>query len=125
MTLCLLALTGCSTLMVRDPGSDCERRNLPRMLYPATQGDFRSIRFIATETFSEHPLSAIMWSTVCIIDVPFSLISDTIFLPHDLVEIRREKHSAEEKQGHQTKDRSNNTPDGIRQPADGSSKPSV
>jgi len=96
IVLCTFFTAGCSTLMVRDPGAGCGGDGGPKGLYPATQGDFRSIGWICSDLVKEHPLEAIPSLLMCVIDIPFSLIFDTVLLPYDLTHLQRGKSTAAE-----------------------------
>jgi len=100
---CILAVlfaSGCATYNVRLSGREyvpeSHSRMYPERVYPATVEDARWISFLllaplAVAVSSDEPGSC--WMALCafpiglvgIIDMPFSLVSDTIMLPLDLM----------------------------------------
>jgi len=100
-TLLLIALSllsGCATTLATgarfgEPGSHADPTADKRLLYPATTLDvlgfglFCCTNFIEMEgerSLLDHVYSRTVFPLACLIDLPFSLVSDTLLLPFDL-----------------------------------------
>jgi uncharacterized protein YceK len=86
-------LSGCATAYMR---TDLSGRN-PKGLYPATRADVvGAYRYCANKSdpfggwrgagtpSHPNPLEKVLWVTVSVIDLPISLVTDTVCLPWDL-----------------------------------------
>jgi uncharacterized protein YceK len=125
-------LTGCGTFLARTPWRD--EGILPRY-YPATavSGYCVAMPFMSEDRTHKPWPQRTLVGMMGIVDLPISLVTDTICLPYDAfiyrgrayhdtmtLEERREIRDAALRE----QEKANTTSDGIRQHADGSPKPS-
>jgi uncharacterized protein YceK len=78
--VCLLPSTGCGTYMARCTEVDVD---VWGDLYPATQVDFFTAAGVVAY---DAPIAIIPAVWVCsLVDLPFSLATDTLLLPYDVI----------------------------------------
>lgn len=76
--LALLLLSGCATIVTR-----CTEASYGDELYPATQMDLEGAAYLCED--QRHGGDEFHWLAVLpVLDMPFSLVSDTVLLPVDL-----------------------------------------
>ena len=97
ITLATLLNAGCATIVIRTDISGSK----PKGLYPATRADVTgTIRYCRGEldlfwsdAGSSRPniIEKILWATFATIDLPISIVTDTVCLPWDIAKKRRGK----------------------------------
>jgi uncharacterized protein YceK len=120
--------TGCLAACLLIVGSGCgtisyQRGNRgPGPLKVKSSGVYGGVKLDGKYLYAcvapENPVAPVFWAMApfVIIDLPLSFVADTIILPYTIPKAMRQQ---------ETKTEPNHTSDGIRQPADGSPKPSM
>ena len=96
-------LSGCATAYMRTDLSGSK----PKGLYPATRADVvGSYRYCANKSdpfggwsgagtpSHPNPLEKVLWVTFSVIDIPISLVTDTVCLPWDLSKKKQKEESS-------------------------------
>lgn len=87
--LLLFTLSGCATSLCRSQMLGC-----PKYLYPATVTNYYFVDMFTKKDVDPHwiPLVTIVYF-LSLVDLPFSLTSDSIFLPYDLYVMSKDKRN--------------------------------
>ena len=97
-TCAVSMLSGCATLVLRT--TDAMGDDGPKGLYKATRGDcLAAIRFCRSDAplgWSDHNLNIVerfLAVIFCTIDLPISLVTDTVCFPWDLADRKKGKEA--------------------------------
>ena len=83
--LLVLFLSGCATSLTIYVGRQNERYSLSEGIYPATKLDAMVLSYAPEAWRNESKLECIVETPLIVLDLPFSLVFDTLLLPYDLI----------------------------------------